>query len=61
MNRNWIHIKDGSQDEYDMVVTTNSYVPEGKEFMMRAVVHLNRDFGAGYAYDLILEDGILIE
>lgn len=61
MDRNWIHVKDGSKDDYDMVVTSNSYVPEGKEFTMRAVVHLNRDFGAGYAYDLILEDGVLVE
>lgn len=61
MDRNWIHVKDGSQDDYDMVITSNSYVPEGKEFTMRAVVHLNRDFGAGYAYDLILENGVLVE
>ncbi len=61
MKRNWIHVKDGSQDDYDMVVTSNSYVPEGKEFTMRAEVHLNQDFGAGYNYDLILENGVLVE
>lgn len=61
MERNWIHVQDGTQDAYDLVVTSNSYVPEGKEFTMRAVVNLNRDFGAGYTYDLILENGELIE
>ncbi|WP_127139717.1 hypothetical protein [Flagellimonas marinaquae] len=61
MDRNWIHIKDGSQDGYDLVITSSSYVPEGEEFAMRAVVRLNRDFGAGYAYDLILEDGVLVD
>lgn len=61
MQRNWIHVQDGSMDNYDLVVTSNSYVPEGKDFTMKAKVSLNRDFGAGYTYDLILEDGILIE
>ena len=61
MDRNWIHIQDGTQDDYDLVVTSDSYIPEGKAFTMRATVNLNRDFGAGYTYDLILEDGILIE
>lgn len=61
MDRNWIHVQDGTQDDYDLVVTSNSYIPEGKEFTMRAVVSLNRDFGAGYTYDLILENGILVE
>ncbi len=61
MDRNWIHVKDGSKDDYDLVITSDSYIPEGKEFTMRAVVHLNQDFGAGYAYDLILEHGVLVE
>lgn len=61
MDRNWIHVQDGTRDAYDLVVTSNSYIPEGKEFTMRALVSLNRDFGAGYTYDLILENGVLVE
>ncbi len=61
MNRNWIHVRDGSRDDYDLVITSDSYVPEGSEFTMSATVALNRDFGAGYAYDLILENGVLVK
>ncbi len=61
MNRNWIHLKDGSLDEYDFVVTSDTFVAEGKTVTMQAVVGLNRDFGAGYTYALILENGEVIE
>jgi len=27
---------------------------------MKATVSLNKDFGAGYTYDLILENGVLV-
>ncbi|MEL0455890.1 hypothetical protein WJN01_06600 [Flavobacteriaceae bacterium SZ-1-7] len=61
MNRNWIHIKDGTMDDYDLVVTSDAYVPEGALFTIKAQVVLNKDFGAGYKYDLILENGTLIK
>lgn len=61
MDRNWIHIKDGSKDSYDLVITSSTFIPEGNAFTMQALVTLNKDFGAGYKYDLILENGILIE
>jgi len=61
MGRNWIHLQDGSKDDFDMVITSNTFVPEGKQITIRAVVSLNRDFGAGYKYDLILENGTLVQ
>jgi len=61
MNRNWIHIKDGSKDDFDLVITSNVFVPEGTAFTIKAVVILNKDFGAGYKYDLILENGIIVK
>jgi hypothetical protein len=61
MKRNWIHIKDGSKDDYDLVITSDAFVPEGQAFTMKAVVVLNKDFGAGYKYDLILEQGEVIK
>jgi hypothetical protein len=60
MYRNWIHVKDGSQDDYDLVITSDTFIPEGKSFTMKAKVVLNKDFGAGYIYDLILEQGELV-
>lgn len=61
MDRNWIHLQDGTQDDFDLVVTANAPVSEGSTITIRAVVALNRDFGSGYSYDLILENGTLIE
>lgn len=61
MDRNWIHVKDGSQDDFDLVVTSDVYVPVGQAFTMKAVVTLNKDFGAGYKYDIILEQGVLVK
>jgi hypothetical protein len=61
MNRNWLHIQDGSKNDFDLVVTSDSFVPEGSHITVRATVSLNRDFGAGYKYDLILENGTVIK
>jgi hypothetical protein len=61
MDRNWIHIKDGSKDSFDLVITSDAYVPEGANFTIKALVVLNKDFGAGYKYDLILEQGVLVK
>ncbi|MEZ4875731.1 MAG: GW dipeptide domain-containing protein [Flavobacteriaceae bacterium] len=61
MNRNWIHLKDGSKDNYDFVVTSETFVPEGNVVTVQAVVSLNKDFGAGYKYALILENGKVLE
>jgi len=61
MGRNWIHIKDGSMDNYDLVITSDHFVKEGSMVTIKAKVTLNKDFGAGYSYKLILEDGIIIQ
>jgi hypothetical protein len=61
MGRNWMHFKDGSQDDYDLVVTSDLAVPEGHVVTMQAKVALNKDFGAGYRYDIILEEGVLLQ
>ena len=59
MNRNWIHLKDGTADQFDLVITTRDLVNEGDALHVKARVALNKDFGAGYTYDLILEEGEL--
>jgi hypothetical protein len=61
MERNWIHLQDGSKDDFDLVVTSATFVPEGKVVTVKALVSLNRDFGAGYKYNIILENGVVIE
>ena len=61
MGKNWIHLKDGSQDAYDLVITSDEMVDVGSVVTMKAEVILNKDFGAGYKYDLILENGVIVK
>ena len=62
MDKNWIHIQDGTKDDYDLVITTDTFVPEeGTIATIRALVTLDKDFGAGYKYELILENGSIVE
>ncbi|MBI9042690.1 GW dipeptide domain-containing protein [Lutibacter sp.] len=60
MNRNWIHLKDGSKDDFDLVITSDTFIPEDAIVTLKATVSLNKDFGAGYKYDLILENGTIL-
>jgi hypothetical protein len=61
MGRNWIHIEDGTMDEFDMVLTTDILVPEGSVITMKGKVATNLDFGAGYRYDLLIENAVLVK
>jgi hypothetical protein len=61
MGKNWIHLKDGSQDDFDLVITSDAIVDVGVVVTIKAEVVLNKDFGAGYKYDLILENGTLVK
>jgi hypothetical protein len=58
MNRNWAHIQDGTRegDFYDLAVTTSDTVSLGGVVIFEGKVSVQKDFGAGYVYDLILED-----
>lgn len=61
MGRNWIHLNDGSNNGKDLIITSEVAVPEGHIVTMKGKVNLNRDFGAGYKYDVIIEEGELIK
>ena len=56
MNRNWIHLKDGSNTDYDFVVTSDELIPVGHQVTFIGVLAVNKDFGAGYKYEMILEN-----
>jgi len=60
MGRNWIHLKDGSRDDFDMVITSDVQIPEGHVVTMQGTVSLDKDFGAGYRYEIILEKGQVV-
>jgi len=59
MGKNWLHVRDGSGAEgtNDLTVTTAGAVPEvGDTVVVKGVLSLNKDFGMGYQYDVIVED-----
>ena len=58
MGKNWLHLQDGTGDEgtNDITVTTNDMAQKGDTVLINGVVTLDKDFGAGYKYDVIIED-----
>lgn len=59
MGRNWLHIQDGSGKNIDLTVTTTEVVQLGSMVTLEGVVAVNKDFGAGYKYDYILEGAVV--
>lgn len=61
MDRNWVHIQDGTKDgqTYDLTVTTNDEVKLDEIVTFKGKIVLNKDFGAGYKYDIIMEEATL--
>lgn len=59
MNRNWLHIQDGSEEGLDLTVTTDEVVPLGSVVSLEGVISLDKDFGAGYRYDIIMESAVV--
>ncbi|MCB9562252.1 MAG: nucleotide-binding protein [Kofleriaceae bacterium] len=60
MDRNWLHVQDGTgtaaQHDYDLTVTTSGTAAIGDIVVVDGVVGTDRDFGAGYAYKVIVEN-----
>jgi len=58
MNKNWIHIQDGTEysGKYDLTVTSLDSVQVGNTVTFKGTIYLNKDFGAGYKYDVIMEE-----
>ncbi len=58
MGKNWIHIQDGSDFEsnFDLTLTSKEVVSVGQIIEVTGTIALDKDFGAGYTYDVIMED-----
>ncbi len=61
LSRNWLHLKDGSKDSYDLIITSDTLVPVGTVITVRGDVAVDKDFGAGYKYRVIIENGVLLQ
>lgn len=60
MGTNWIHLQDGSGDQaagtHDLTVTSGVQVNVGDTVVASGPLTLDKDFGYGYKYDLIMEN-----
>lgn len=57
MGRNFLHITDGTGKEgtNDLTVTTGDHAALGDAVSITGEVVVNRDFGSGYSYPLLIE------
>jgi hypothetical protein len=59
MGKNWVHLRDGSGasgKDNDITVTTSDKMAVGDVVLVKGTVRVDKDFGAGYAYPVIVED-----
>ena len=58
MGKNWAHIQDGTdyKGNFDLTVTTLSEVKVGDDVTFEGTISLNKDFGYGYSYPVLMED-----
>ena len=58
MNRNFLHIQDGTgkQGTNDLTVTSQETAEIGEEVVVTGKLAVDKDFGAGYTYPILLEE-----
>jgi len=62
MGKNWLHVRDGSgkaDKDNDLTVTSQDVAKVGDVVVVKGAVRIDKDFGAGYAYPVIVEDAKL--
>jgi hypothetical protein len=59
MGKNWVHVQDGTGQAgaNDLTITTADNVNVGDTVLVTGKITLKKDFGMGYKYDVIIEDG----
>ena len=65
MGKNWIHLQDGSGDPlkstHDITVTSQDPVAMGDVVTAKGLVRLDKDFGSGYTYGMLVEDAKVVK
>ncbi len=57
MELNWVHIQDGTEFEgkFDLTATSIESFEVGSTVILEGILALNKDFGYGYKYEILLE------
>lgn len=63
MNRNWVHLQDGTGDErsFDLVITTQDLANAGDIITVEGTVAVDKDFGSGYFFPVIVEEAKIVK
>jgi len=63
MGRNWIHLQDGTNfsGNFDLTITSQDIANTDEIATFEGLISLNKNFGSGYFYELIMEDAIKID
>ena len=63
MDKNWIHLQDGTEHDglFDLTITSDIKVEPGAIVTFEGKIALDQDFGFGYSYDIIMEEARLID
>jgi hypothetical protein len=60
---NFVHIQDGSgsaaMGDNDLIATTTAEIAVGETVVLQGTIVLDKDFGAGYSYPVLLDDASL--
>lgn len=58
LGTNWYHLQDGTGEAgtNDMIVTSNDSIEAGKTVVAKGTLTIDKDFGSGYKYSVIIED-----
>jgi len=63
MGKNWLHLRDGSgsadSETNDILVTSAAEAKVGDVVTVKGTIRTDKDFGAGYAYKVLIEDATL--
>ena len=62
MGRNFVHVQDGTGDanNNNLIVTSKETANVGDQVTISGVLAVNRDFGSGYSYPLLIEDATIV-
>jgi hypothetical protein len=65
LGRNWVHLQDGSgsasDGTNDLTITTDETVTEGATITVTGILATGKDFGSGYVYAAIVENGKVVK
>lgn len=64
LSKNWLHLRDGTgnadKGDNDITVTTTGTAKVGDVLLIKGTVRVNKDFGAGYTYKVLIEDAKIL-